>query len=46
MWCRTDLGSEYQRKLEQLKREEELIQEEELEAEAIAESSEPVAHKV
>ena len=33
--CRTDLGTEYSRKLEQLRREEELIHEEELEAEGL-----------
>ena len=44
--CSTDLGQEYARKLEQLRREEELIHEEELEAEAFADPKEPVAHKV
>lgn len=44
--CRTDLGQEYARKLEQLRREEELIQEEALEAEAYGESVQPSMHEV
>lgn len=35
MLCREDMGTEYARKLEELHREEQLIQEEELEAEAL-----------
>lgn len=44
--CRTDLGREYSRKLEQLRREEELIQEEELEAEALQKVDVNIAEEV
>ena len=43
--CSTDLGKEYARKFEKLSSEEELIQEEELEAEALAEID-PQVNKV